>query len=109
MSKYYRFRSIDNLLGAHKELENQSIFFASPKQLNDPMEGFRNIFWHGDYIAWKNLFRHYLLCLEHVFSIFIIAGEDHHTLSANDIPIFSDGKSFPTEKYRDLFQQIVNN
>jgi hypothetical protein len=65
MPDFYRFRSIRSLLGEHQELQNQSIFFASPEQLNDPMEGFRDIYWHGDTIAWNNLFRHYLICLTH--------------------------------------------
>jgi hypothetical protein len=28
------------------------------------MEGFRDIFWRGDQIVWRNLLRHYVLCLE---------------------------------------------
>ena len=38
---FYRFRSIDALLGRHAELEAQEIYFASPAQLNAPMEGFK--------------------------------------------------------------------
>jgi hypothetical protein len=44
MTTFYRFRSIDNLLGTRKELESQSIYFASLEQLNDPMEGYRDFF-----------------------------------------------------------------
>ncbi|WP_080429493.1 DUF2971 domain-containing protein [Burkholderia ubonensis] len=62
-SHLYRFRSIDRLLGNSKELERQEIYFASPEQLNDPLEGRKNIYWQGDLIVWKNLFRHYLACL----------------------------------------------
>ena len=51
MAKFYRFRSIDTLLGKHSELEKQTIYFASPDDLNDPMEGLRNIVWNGDRIA----------------------------------------------------------
>jgi hypothetical protein len=41
---YYRFSSIE-------KLENQSVLFASPEKLNDPVEGFRDIYWHGDLIG----------------------------------------------------------
>lgn len=38
----YRFRGADALLDKYQELENQTIYFASPDELNDPMEGFRD-------------------------------------------------------------------
>jgi len=40
MSKlFYRFRSIDSLFN-FRELETQTIYFAPPQELNDPMEGY---------------------------------------------------------------------
>jgi len=57
----YRFRSTDALLGAHRELENQEIYFSPPQVLNDPMEGFKDVVWRGDQIVWANLVKHYLL------------------------------------------------
>ena len=51
MTLFYRFRSPISLLEEHQELERQTIYFARPEQLNDPMEGFRDIFWAGDHIA----------------------------------------------------------
>ncbi|KTB77300.1 hypothetical protein AO070_17165 [Pseudomonas syringae pv. syringae PD2766] len=68
----YRFRRADRLLGKDAtesqaavpgELEKLEIYFAPPEQLNDPLEGYREIYWSGDRIAWINLFRHYLLVL----------------------------------------------
>ena len=51
----YRFRSMEYLLGdKYQELERKTIYFASPDQLNDPMEGFRDIMWSGDKIVWTN-------------------------------------------------------
>ena len=55
--KVYRFRSIDRLLGEDQELEKETIYFASADQLNDPMEGFRDIVWSGDKIVWTNFFQ----------------------------------------------------
>jgi hypothetical protein len=47
----FRFRSIHALVDGHHELENQEIYFTPPEQLNDPLEGFKDIFWQGDAIA----------------------------------------------------------
>jgi hypothetical protein len=42
ISHLYRFRPLTRVLGG--ELLNQQIYFAKPENLNDPMEGFRDIF-----------------------------------------------------------------
>ena len=64
MTEFFRFRSIEQLLGdKYQELERLTIYFASPEELNDPMEGFRDIVWSGDKIVWTNLFKHYVHCL----------------------------------------------
>ena len=59
----YRIRPIRHLLGKHQELREQQIFFARPDDLNDPMEGFRDIVWKGDAVVWTNLFRNYISTL----------------------------------------------
>ena len=46
----YRFRSAKSLLGEYQELEQQEIYFAEPNELNDPVEGFKDMFWQGDEI-----------------------------------------------------------
>ncbi len=59
---FYRLRSLDRLLGdkwqendgKSGELAKQEIYFASPSELNDPMEGFSNIVFKGDKIVWHN-------------------------------------------------------
>lgn len=58
----YRFRPIKKLI-EYKELEETYIYFASPEELNDPLEGFRPVVWTGDEIAWRNLFKHFFLCM----------------------------------------------
>ncbi len=63
MTEYYKFRSMDSLLGEKNELETQTIYFASADELNDPLEGVRDIVWYGDKIVWKNLFKHYAISL----------------------------------------------
>ena len=77
MTEYYRFRSMDRLIrGDSPELESQTIFFASPEQLNDPMEGLRDVFWHGDKIVWANLFKNYVYCLHQTYAGVKVAGND---------------------------------
>lgn len=106
MSKiFYRFRSADRLLKGN-ELEKQCIYFASPEQLNDPMEGFRDLYWRGDAIVWKNLFKHYLLCLEHVCSVYMVGGE---TQRIADIPVFIGEMDLPTEKYKARILETYEN
>lgn len=63
----YRFRSLKNLLDRN-ELENQKIYFCPYDELNDPLEGHSNFFWQGDEIVWANLLKHYILCLNHMFT-----------------------------------------
>lgn len=73
---FFRYRSIDRLFGDSDELEKQQIYFAKPDELNDPMEGFKDVFWKGDTTLWKNLIRHYLLCLSMVMDAKFIMGNE---------------------------------
>ena len=83
----YRFRSMEYLLcDEYQELENQTIYFASPDELNDPMEGFRDIVWRGDRIVWANLFKHYVYCLYESYTLLDKTG-DSKELGTDDIPI----------------------
>lgn len=63
MKRIYRFRNTHALLDGFHELENQEFYFAKIEELNDPMEGYRQYFWNGDHVLWRNLLKHYLLCL----------------------------------------------
>ena len=89
----YRFRSIKRV---HQELEKQTIFFASPEELNDPMEGYKDIFWAGDKIVWRNLLKHYLMCL---------------SAACLDFPVYGEEviiKNLPTLEYQKLHDQICD-
>ena len=74
MTEFYRFRSVEQLLGEYAELEHQTIFFAAMEDLNDPMEGFRDIVWSGDRIVWLNLFKDYVNCLYWGHSFVAVVG-----------------------------------
>ena len=101
----YRFRRTEQLLGKHKELERQEIYFPSPEELNDPVEGFNDMFWVGDEIVWKHLIKHYLLCLESICETFLIDG-DNFLIAPVNIPVFKTASDFPTPAYQGLYQEI---
>ena len=102
----YRFRSMEYLLGdKYQELERQTIYFASPDQLNDPMEGFRDIVWRGDKIVWTNLFKHYVYCLNEGYWRNLIAG-DSEELDIDDIPILGLWDKLPIPEKQRLFDDI---
>jgi hypothetical protein len=96
-SHLYRFRPLDRLLDKD-ELLNQEIYFASPAELNDPMEGFRDIVWQGDAVLWSNLFRHYVQCLEWACSLLVIGGEDR-PITWDNIPVVTRGDISPTPQH----------
>ena len=105
MSELYRLRTMDRLFGDSQELENQTIYFASTKELNDPTEGLLDIIWHGDRIAWTNVFRHYLYCLHMTYVHFRVIGETK-TLQPHDIPVMSDIGQDTTPATLNLFEDI---
>lgn len=107
MGHFYRFRRCSALLGEWKELDTQTIFFAEPNSLNDPMEGYRDILWKGDFVVWMNLFKNYLFCLERVFCLYKIGGDDFEIKDEN-IPVFSGVDDLPTLSYKKRFLKISN-
>jgi hypothetical protein len=101
----YRFRPVERLL-EKDELRNQEIYFASPDQLNDPMEGFRDVFWQGDEIVWKNFFRHFVICLDNAFSQWMICAEAE-PLEWKHIPIFNHGDINDGIPHKEVEQEIL--
>ncbi len=105
MDFLYRFRPLDRLLDKN-ELRNQEIYFASPDQLNDPMEGFRDIFWKGDEIVWNNFFRHFVICLDNAFSQWLICGEVE-PVEWKHIPVFNHGDLNEGVPHKELEKEIL--
>ncbi|MNK83950.1 hypothetical protein D3C87_1037870 [compost metagenome] len=101
----YRFRTADSLLGRFNELEKQEIYFASPKELNDPMEGFKDIFWKGDDIVWKNFFINYIKSLERFFSLMLVSAESIK-LTEKDIRLTHQSAIHPPEHTK-IVERIV--
>lgn len=105
--EFYRFRPIKRLIGEEGELNNQEIYFAHHTELNDPMEGYRDIVWSGDEIIWRNFFRHYVYCLQHITTLFLIAGGEQE-FTKDDIPVLGSIENLPTEKSKEIFYRIYD-
>ena len=105
MAELYRVRTIAQLLGCFKELEKQEIYFAHPSDLNDPMEGIRNIFWLGDQIVWNNLFKHYIHCLHMTIALYRFLG-DVEVLQPHHIPVDHNRNSKAAQLSDDIFDII---
>jgi len=104
--RFYRFRSIDALIGARAELAKSEIFFADPDSLNDPMEGFKDIVWRGDAIAWRNHLRHYLIGLMQTVGLTFLMGPGYDAVKRHDFT-FCTSDRLPTHKFRALFETIT--
>ncbi len=99
---------MDSLLGSGTrvaELKEQAIFFPDPLSLNDPMEGHRNVFWQGDEVVWKCLFRNYLLCLERYAYRFMLQDETLEN-SAEGIYTELGTDDYMSDYHRELSQTV---
>ena len=118
MPEIYRFRTLDRLLGLRSnadeepELETQTIYFANPEQLNDPMESFRDFVWRGDAIIWINLFRHYIYCLDRMYIWCKIVGGTE-TWGVGDIPIFACPYAYLSDQdaalMNDIYETVLDS
>ncbi|MFE8873799.1 DUF2971 domain-containing protein [Acetobacter persici] len=105
MSEYfYRFRPISSLLDRFHELDNQEIYFPTLSELNDPLEGFMDIVWRGDHIVWRNLLRHYLLCLMEAVSLTAIAGEEFSPEMAANL-VYKTDSDLPEAPIRIIYSR----
>jgi hypothetical protein len=101
----YRFRSAKALLGDFQELDKQEIFFSSLDQLNDPMEGYKDVFWSGDVTVWRNLVRHYVYCLLNTFYALQIEGADFKPKILENL-VLSTPLDLPDVPIVDIFNSI---
>ena len=108
MTEVYRFRSAKQLLEEpYQELQRETIYFASPEQLNDPMEGFRDFVWSGDKVVWTNLFKHYVYCLLWAYQDVSIFG-NQIVWEADRVAIWAQWNEPPTPQMGELFNEIWN-
>jgi hypothetical protein len=104
VKSFYRYRSIEALLGQYDELRTQTLFFADSEKMNDPMEGFVNLVWIGDRVLWANFFKHYLLCLCMTASLVFGAGEAFDVHIVKGILNWSED-TLPTEVLRARYEK----
>lgn len=108
MDYLYRFRRMESFLG-RRELQTQEIFFASPEILNDPMEGFKDMFWDGDEIVWRNLIQHFALCAtQTIGSIAIFQGDEARLQSVFRNVAFFNTVSLGTDREREVHRRICD-
>ncbi len=108
MSDYfYRFRPVSALLDGFHELENQEIYFPTLIELNDPLEGLKDIVWRGDRIVWRNLFRHYLLCLMQSVSLTAVAGNEFSPEIAANL-VYQTDDDLPLAPVRAIYSQACD-
>lgn len=68
----YHYRSVDTAL---KEIENRTFHYSDRTELNDPIEGYVQIYWQGDVPAWEGLFRNYICSLFHGIELYLLKGK----------------------------------
>ena len=102
----YRFRSVHSLLDGYQELEQQEIYFATAAELNDPMEGLREVYWQGDEIVWANLIRNYTKALMHVFLLNLLDPKKS-IITEDKIPINRQLLGFSSPRVQELFTLIM--
>jgi hypothetical protein len=107
ISHLYRYRPANAVLGKYEELAKQEIYFSPPEELNDPMEGYKDTFWSGDRILWRNLLRHYLLCLLQTTALCLMAGPEFDRAHLKTI-IFSAYQNLPDAPVRAIYQRACD-
>jgi hypothetical protein len=103
---FYRYRPIERVLDGNQELENQEIYFSAANELNDPMEGFKDLFWLGDKIIWRNLLKHYVFCILETAYLCLGAPDQFDQGILRNI-IFDIAETLPDAPIRTIYQQIA--
>jgi hypothetical protein len=102
---FYRYRPIKAVLDEFRELENQEIYFSTVGELNDPMEGFKDLFWLGDGIVWRNFLKHYVLCtLQTANYCFVAADKFDPNVLRNTV--FWVPQELPEAPIREIYQRV---
>jgi len=102
---FYRYRPIKAVLDGFHELENQEIYFSTTHEINDPMEGFKDLFWSGDEIVWRNLLIHYILCVLQTANYCSVAGEQFDPNVLRNI-VYWVPQELPQAPIREVYQRV---
>lgn len=71
------------------------------------MEGFKDLIWSGDKIVWRNLLKHYLLCLDHACILLTLNGSDT-PINLASLPVLKTENDLPTQDYKDAFKSACD-
>jgi Protein of unknown function (DUF2971) len=105
LNHLYRIRSIEKLLGKG-ELENQQIYFSPVEDLNDPVEGYKDLLWRGDHVVWRNLLKHYVLCLLNVMPACLNGGPDFDRNILRKV-VLAVPSSLPDAPIRSIYEKAA--
>ena len=97
---FYRFRTSPRAIS---EIREEKIYLSSLEEMNDPMEGFSNIYWQGDKILWENLIKDYLFRVLFFFVQKIFGCNENNVLSTLITPDYVD---LPI---KELFNDFIND
>lgn len=100
--RLYRYRNIDR---GKEELLSQKIFFADRELLNDPMEGYAQVYWHGDEIAWQGLFSNYICSVDMSITRYSLRCDE---ASIKETAALVDIHSFDDVPYGDRLNDLRN-
>lgn len=101
----YRYRTIESAI---RDIETGAFHFASPSELNDPMEGYVSVYWKGDRAAWEGLFRNYICSYFNAIENYLLA-QDEKVLWEKTLMIDINAfDKFPIGKaYREIGNAIL--
>ncbi len=111
--KLYRYRTIKSAL---LELDNGTFYFADPKELNDPLEGYLKIFWQGDKFAWEGLLKNFVCSLFYNFQTYLLmsrrfqnSAQENFLSNFQTRSILSDLQQFDNSSLSQTFVELTEN
>lgn len=111
--KLYRYRSIESAL---RELDNGEFYFASPTELNDPIEGYVKIFWCGDKPAWQGLLKNFVCSLFYNLQTYLLKSGNFHSAAQenflNDLrqkSLLPNLRHFESSPLSKIFSELGKN
>ncbi|MBR0288379.1 MAG: DUF2971 domain-containing protein [Selenomonadaceae bacterium] len=108
--KLYRYRTIKSAL---LELDNGTFYFAEPKELNDPLEGYLKIFWRGDKFAWEGLLKNFVCSLFYNLQTYLLmsrrfqnAKQENFLSDFHNKSILPDLHQFENSPFNRIFAEL---
>lgn len=103
----YHYRSIEVAL---KEISKGTFRFASKVELNDPIEGYLNLYFSGDRPAWEGLFKNYIRSLYDCLELFFCGIDEDkifENVVASDVQCHEGATAL--EEYQAIMDEFIQN